>query len=278
MTPRYVTTERGIGRIEGDDVVIVDLPYPDLGAILAAEQGLEAVAGARERDREPLARTVLLAPVPAPPTIYLVGANYHSHLEETGLPVPERPIFAIIPRIALSAPGAPIALPAEAPDHVDYEGELAVVVGRVAGGVRRADAWRHIAAVTICNDVSARDVQLRNLRDIPPAKSYPSFKPLGPALVPVGSLANPDDLGIETRVNGELRQKARTTDLIFDVPAIVEHLSARHVLQPGDVILTGTPAGVGFVTKRFLIPGDVVEVTVEHVGTLRNTVEAAARR
>ena len=145
--------------------------------------------------------------------------------EEVGLRVPKVPIFGMIPPSALTGAGSDIVLPREAPDQVDYEGELVVVMARRASGIAAAEAWDHVAGVTAGNDVSARDVQLRDLRDIATAKSYPTFKPMGPALVPLADLADPDDVGLETTVNGELRQKARTGDLIFSVPALLEFLS-----------------------------------------------------
>jgi 2-keto-4-pentenoate hydratase/2-oxohepta-3-ene-1,7-dioic acid hydratase in catechol pathway len=158
---------------------------------------------------------------------------------------------------------------------VDYEGEVAIVIGREARDIDPALAWTFIAGVTAANDVSARDVQMAGLAngDYTTAKTFPSFKPLGPGLI-IGDEAR-GTLSITTTVNGELRQHADTDDLIFAVPEIVATVSKTVALRPGDVILTGSPGGVGFMKAQFLSPGDVVEVTVGSLPPLRNEVAAA---
>jgi 2-keto-4-pentenoate hydratase/2-oxohepta-3-ene-1,7-dioic acid hydratase in catechol pathway len=166
-------------------------------------------------------------------------------------------------------------LPADAPDRVDYEGEMAVVIGRAASDIDVADAWSYIAGVTAANDVTARDVQRQRLPsgDFTTAKTFPSFKPLGPGLI-TGSEAR-QTLSIRTSVNGEVRQDASTDELIFAIPDILATVSKTVALQPGDVILTWSPAGVGLMKEVFLAPGDIVEVTLGDLPPLRNPVVAA---
>jgi 2-keto-4-pentenoate hydratase/2-oxohepta-3-ene-1,7-dioic acid hydratase in catechol pathway len=234
------------------------------------------ISGAPVKERVALSDAVLLAPT-VPAQIVIVGLNYRSHVEEIGQLVPDGLIFFVSDRVGAAAAGpeSPIVLPAEAPAQVDYEGEVAVVIGREASDVDPALAWTFIAGVTAANDVSARDVQRAGLanKDYTTAKTFPSFKPLGPGLI-TGDEAH-GTLSIMTTVNGEVRQDADTDDLIFAIPEILATVSKTVVLRPGDVILTGSPAGVGFVKAQFLSPGDVVEVTVGALPPLRNEVGAA---
>lgn len=174
---------------------------------------------------------------------------------------------------SMLAPGGTIRLPAAAPGQVDFEGEVAVVVGRRATAVRAAAAWAHLAGVTACNDVSARDVQFRT-ENFGLAKSFDTFCPLGGSLVTVDEYDDPDDIGIATDVDGERRQDDRTRNLLFSIPEIVEYLSRYTTLEPGDVITTGSPAGAGIADGRYLRDGSVVEVRVEHVLPLVNRVAA----
>jgi len=184
---------------------------------------------------------------------------------------------------AVVGPGTPIVLPADAPDQVDYEGELALIVGTGGSNIAAADAWTHIAALTIVNDVSARDIQLSGMADgaitaidnVSRAKGFPTFKPLGPCLVTVDEFESPLNLQITTYVNGEVRQSARTSEMIFSVPEIVEYVSSSVHLAVGDLILTGTPGGVGLATGAYLKAGDVVEIDIEGIGRLTNPVVAS---
>jgi 2-keto-4-pentenoate hydratase/2-oxohepta-3-ene-1,7-dioic acid hydratase in catechol pathway len=178
---------------------------------------------------------------------------------------------------SLIGSGQPILLPRVAPDCVDYEGEVAVVIGRRATDVPAAEAWRYVAGLTICNDVSARDVQQgAHVAGARPntsmAKSFDTFTPCGPCVATPDEVADPEDVGISTYVDGERRQHARTRQHIWPISEMIAFLSARTTLLPGDVVSTGTPAGVGAPTKRFLRPGNVVRVEVEGVGMLENGV------
>jgi 2-keto-4-pentenoate hydratase/2-oxohepta-3-ene-1,7-dioic acid hydratase in catechol pathway len=263
-------TTLGAARREGDELVILD------GTADVVEWAMAGnAADAPERERLALSDAVLLAPT-VPAQIVLAGRNNRSHLEEIGQPAPKALVFLVSDRVeAAGGPGTPIVLPAEAPAQVDYEGEVAIVIGREAHDIDPASAWNFIAGVTAANDVSARDVQMekRPNKDYAAAKTFPSFKPLGPGLIS-GDEAR-GTLSIRTTVNGEVRQDADTDELIFGLPEIVATISKTVVLHPGDVILTGSPAGVGFVSGRFLSPGDVVEITVGALPPLRNVVAAA---
>ncbi len=264
-------TTLGPARRDGDELVVLD------GTADLLEWAMsDDVAGAPEKQRIALSDAVLLAPT-VPAQIVIVGLNYRSHIEEIGYPVPEAIMFVVSDRVdAATGPETPIVLPAEAPERVDYEGEVAIVIGREARDVDPALAWTFIAGVTAANDVTARDLQKAGLpnRDYTTAKTFPSFKPLGPGLI-TGDEAR-GTLSIRTTVNGELRQDADTDELIFAIPKIVAAVSKTLVLHPGDVILTGSPAGIGVVKARFLSPGDIVEVTVGALPPLRNEVAAAA--
>ncbi|MDQ1385833.1 MAG: hypothetical protein QOG65_3212 [Actinomycetota bacterium] len=212
------------------------------------------------------------SPLPAARVIWGVGLNYRDHAAETGRPLPEVPTLFVKSPSAVTAPGEPIVVP----PHVkqpDYEGELAVVIGRRAKDVRETDALDVIAGVTVAHDVSARDHQY-NTGQFSWSKSFDTFCPLGPEVVSLDEIDLAAGLAIETRVSGEVMQSSNTSQLVFSVPFLVAWISQGCTLEPGDMILTGTPAGVGAARTppRWLVDGDVVEITVEGVGTLSNPV------
>ena len=216
----------------------------------------------------------LLAPVPRPGKIFGIGLNYRDHAQETGNPVPEVPIVFSKAATAVIGPGAAIEVP-PASAFIDYEGELAVVIGRPAKRVSRRDALRYVAGYTVMNDVTARDYQVRSGHCI--AKSFDTFAPMGPALVTTDEIGDPGTLDLRTIVSGEEMQHSSTSNLIFDVPALIEYISAGVTLEPGDVISTGTPAGVGYrrEPRRFLQPGDTVRIEISNIGALENPVISA---
>jgi 2-keto-4-pentenoate hydratase/2-oxohepta-3-ene-1,7-dioic acid hydratase in catechol pathway len=220
----------------------------------------------------------LLSPV-APPNILGIGLNYRRHAEEMGRPLPQFPMIFVKSTNTVQNPGDPIFLPrsSNASHEVDYECELAVVIGRTAKNVPRERALDHVLGYTIANDVSARDWQFKwGGGQFCQGKGFDTFCPLGPVLVTTDEIPDPGALAIRTRVNGELRQDSSTSDLIFDVPTLIAFLSASKTLLPGTVILTGTPSGVGAALHppRFLQPGDTVSIEIEYLGTLTNPVLA----
>jgi 2-keto-4-pentenoate hydratase/2-oxohepta-3-ene-1,7-dioic acid hydratase in catechol pathway len=217
----------------------------------------------------------LLAPV-EPRVILCIGLNYRGHAKEQSVQLPERPMLFIKAPNSLSNPGDPIAIPAHLPStEVDYEGELAVVIGRDCKNVSKAHALDFVLGYTIANDVSARDWQKRfGGGQFCRGKSFDTFAPMGPVLVTKDEIPNPGELHLQTRVNGEKRQDTNTNDLIFDVPTLIEFLSGSTTLLAGSVILTGTPSGVGTYLHppKYLKAGDVVEVEIEKIGVLSNPV------
>jgi 2-keto-4-pentenoate hydratase/2-oxohepta-3-ene-1,7-dioic acid hydratase in catechol pathway len=230
-----------------------------------------------EGEGVPLGSVTLLAPIPLPKrNIFCVGKNYRDHVAEmrTGAEeAPENPIlFSKVPQTVI-APGAAIRIPTGVSEAIDYEAELAVVIGREGRGITAADAWDHIFGYTILNDVTARDLQRRHVQWLI-GKSLDSFCPMGPWIVTADAL-DATALDIALWVNGEPRQKATTDQLIFDIPTIIATLSAGITLYPGDIIATGTPAGVGagFKPPRFLKAGDVVDIEISGIGRLSNPVQ-----
>ncbi|HWS50944.1 MAG TPA: fumarylacetoacetate hydrolase family protein [Microbacterium sp.] len=215
--------------------------------------------------RVPLADAALLAPVIPRSKVVCVGKNYHDHAAEMGGVAPEEPLLFLKPNTSVIGPGDTIVRPALS-EQTEYEGELAVVIGRIAKNVTAKDALDYVLGYTIGNDVTARDLQRKD-GQWSRAKGFDTFCPLGPV---IETDFDPASATIETRVNGEVRQHAPLTDMIHSVPAIIEYASAVFTLLPGDVILTGTPAGVG----RFGA-GDTVEVEITGLGILRNSARDA---
>jgi 2,4-didehydro-3-deoxy-L-rhamnonate hydrolase len=263
---------------------VVDVAAATNGALPADPQQLyrrwDEVRALAERvtaPEAPLDAHALLAPVPFPRQVFAIGMNYAAHAAEAGVETPTfPPTFTKFPT-CLTGPDATVQLPSE---FVDWEVELVVVIGRLAYEVAIGEGWRHVAGLTVGQDLSERIVQTR-----PPApqfslgKSFPGFGPIGPWVVTPDELDDPDDLALGCAVNGEEVQKGRTSDLIFDVDALVHHLSSITPLLPGDLIFTGTPSGVGGTRTppRFLAPGDELVSTIEGIGTIHtHLVERSA--
>lgn len=234
---------------------------------------LAAVGGSRVL---PLAGTRVQAPVPRPPKVWIVGKAYHDHRIETGHEPSAEPFVALVAPTAVTGPYDVIRRPAVAPDCVNYEGELGVVIGATATAIGEDDAWDHIAGFTVCNDVSARDVQLGHLEGHPASvslgKSFDTFLPTGPALATLDEFGNASDLLLRTWVDGELCQETRTSRQIWSIPHVVSFLSHRTTLLPGDLISTGTPAGVGLARGTYLGAGSTVRVEIESIGAIENRV------
>jgi 2-keto-4-pentenoate hydratase/2-oxohepta-3-ene-1,7-dioic acid hydratase in catechol pathway len=212
-----------------------------------------------------------------PGKIICIGLNYADHAAEAGLPIPDEPICFAKWTTALIGDGEPIRLPSIT-SEVDYEAELAVVIGRTATDVAEADALDHVAGFACFNDVSARDLQRRD-GQWSRSKSFDTFAPMGP-VVPIDSVGDPQTLAIRCEINGEVLQSGTTADMIFPVARLIAFLSQSATLRPGDVIATGTPAGIGLAKRppRFLRPGDVVSVEIERIGRLTNPVAGDAVR
>ncbi len=219
----------------------------------------------------------LLAPL-VPTAIFCIGLNYRKHAAEGNVPVPERPVLFMKATTALQNPGDPIVLPRHMrSDEVDYECELAVVIGKRCKNVRREQALDYVLGYTCANDVSARDWQIKwGGSQWCRGKTFDTFAPLGPCLVLKDEIPDPAALKIRTVLNGKMMQEGSCDDFIFDVPSVIAFLSGSTTLLPGTVILTGTPHGVGFARKPpvFLQPGDTVSIEIDQIGTLTNPVVA----
>ncbi len=213
-------------------------------------------------------------PVPDPDKIVCLGLNYRDHATEAELPVPEVPVLFAKFRNALIGPQSPIALP-RISEAIDYEGELAVIIGRRCKDISAAHALEYVAGYAAFNDISARDLQIQTSQWMA-GKALDTFAPMGPGIVPASEISNPQDLWLSTWVNGERVQYAHTSEMIFSVAEAIAYISSLMTLEPGDIIATGTPSGIG--AKRtpplFLKAGDIVEVEIESIGRLRNTVIA----
>jgi 2-keto-4-pentenoate hydratase/2-oxohepta-3-ene-1,7-dioic acid hydratase in catechol pathway len=216
----------------------------------------------------------LAAPIPRPPKIICIGLNYRDHAIESNLPIPQTPtVFAKFPT-AVIGPGQPIVLPKNS-TQPDYEAEFAVVIGKRVRHVPE-ERWRDVVfGYTILNDVSARDFQMATSQWMI-GKTFDTFAPIGPAIVTADEIADPHNLGISLELSGELLQNSNTSNLIFSVPKLIAYLSSVFTLEPGDIIATGTPSGVGFARKppRYLRPGDDCRVRIEGLGELYNPVIA----
>jgi 2-keto-4-pentenoate hydratase/2-oxohepta-3-ene-1,7-dioic acid hydratase in catechol pathway len=253
-----------------------------LGLIAA---GHSALALARDAlGKAPVVTSAkILAPIPRPPkNVFCVGKNYHEHAKEfagSGFDggakdvVPPFPVVFSKPHTAIIATGEPILSHLDPTGGLDYEGELAIVIGTGGRGISKATALSHVFGYTIINDVTARHLQKRHSQWVL-GKGLDSFCPMGPAILTADEAPDPTKLRLITHVNGEKRQDALVADLIFDVPTLIEAISAAITLEPGDVIATGTPVGVGigFTPPKFLQKGDVVRIEISGIGVLENPV------
>jgi 2,4-didehydro-3-deoxy-L-rhamnonate hydrolase len=224
----------------------------------------------------PVVESALGNPVPRPHQVFAIGLNYRSHAEESGSDLPTVPaVFTKFPT-SLAGPFDDVAIVG---DTTDWEVELVAVIGRAADHVAEADAWSHVAGLTVGQDVSDRHLQFAAGSQFSLGKSRRGYGPVGPWVVTPDEFNKPDDLALGCSVNGEKMQDARTTDLVFNVPQLVVELSAILPLLPGDIIFTGTPAGVGIVRKPpvFLKPGDALESWIEGVGSIRNRIVTGDR-
>jgi 2-keto-4-pentenoate hydratase/2-oxohepta-3-ene-1,7-dioic acid hydratase in catechol pathway len=215
---------------------------------------------------------MLAAPIARPPKIICIGLNYRDHAEESKMAIPETPTVFSKYATSVIGPKSPIVLPKNS-TKPDYEGELAVVIGKGGRYIAESDWRSHVFGYTVVNDVSARDFQMATSQWMI-GKTFDTFCPIGPAIVTADEIEDPHTLRITTVINGETLQDSNTSNLIFNVPKLIAYLSSVFTLEPGDIISTGTPAGVGFARTppRWLRPGDEVAITVQGVGTLINPV------
>ena len=229
----------------------------------------------------------LLVPIPSPSKLMFLAGNYSSHIEEGGERSAERAetfpyVFMKPPLTTLTNPGDPVKIPAVSPDHIDWELELGVIIGKRCKNVSEAEALSYVAGYTVVNDISDREFHPNSNRaerekdsffDWQHGKWHDTFCPLGPCVLSADAQPNPQTLKLTLKVNGETQQDASTGDMIFPVAAVVEFISSFVTLEPGDIISTGTPSGVGSAKGIFLKNGDVLEAQIENIGVLRNPVE-----
>lgn len=249
---------------------------PDLGPAQISPEGLARLAGVRVDSLPQVEGQPRLGPpVAGIGQIHAIGLNYRQHAHESGMAIPEEPILFTKATSSLSGPNDDIIIP-RGSESVDWEAELGVVIGRAAYQIAEAEALKHVAGYLTVNDVSERDFQTRRGGQWVKGKSAPSFGPLGPWLVTKDEIPDPQALFVKLSVNGESRQDGHTSDMIFPVARLISYVSGFLRLMPGDVLITGTPAGVGMGMKPpvYLKPGDVVTVEVQGLGTQTQRVRA----
>ena len=272
--------KEAVGVLSVDGSVVRPLPFADMNTLIEAPREQLLAAAEAAKDALPLSAVTLLAPIPRPrQDIICLGMNYRDHLTEAAhydsAFAKERPVTVYFSKRVSQAvaPEGFIERHADLTNRLDYENELAVIIGKSAKNVKAADAADYIFGYTIVNDVSAREVQTSH-KQFYFGKSLDGFTPMGPCITTADEIAFPPALTLTTLVNGELRQNSNTSLLLNSIAEIIEELSSGMTLLPGTIIATGTPAGVGmgFETPKFLASGDVVACTIEGIGTLRNTV------
>ena len=280
----------GIGVLDDAGAIVdlaanPDLPKTMVEFVALGESGLsaaQAVLDAAGTSRVDDAR--LAAPIRPRNNIMAIGKNYHAHAKEfaeSGFDdsqvtvIPEHPIVFTKALSSIIAPGDAVSLSSDPSGTTDYEGELGVIIGTGGTKITKADAWDHVYGYTVINDVTARSIQKQHIQFFI-GKSGATFCPMGPAIVTIDEVPDVTTCWLRTTVNGELRQEQQIADLIFDIPTLIEAISASVLIEPGDVIATGTPAGVGigFHPPRFLQPGDSIEVSIDQIGTITNPVVA----
>ena len=272
--------KEAVGVLSVDGSVVRPLPFADMNTLIEAPREQLLAAAEAAKDALPLSAVTLLAPIPRPrQDIICLGMNYRDHLTEAAnydsAFAKERPVTVYFSKRVSQAvaPEGFIERHADLTNRLDYENELAVIIGKSAKNVKAADAADYIFGYTIVNDVSAREVQTSH-KQFYFGKGLDGFTPMGPCITTADEIAFPPALTLTTRVNGELRQNSNTELLLNSIAEIIQELSSGMTLLPGTIIATGTPAGVGmgFDPPKFLKPGDVVECSIEGIGTLRNTV------
>lgn len=285
----HAAAGRGITLPQSDN--LLDFLPPN-GTAQAAAQELSAWAAEHpeslQEQRQPLAKVQLLVPIPRPNKLFLLAGNYAEHIAEGGGLAAEREqtfpyVFMKPPTTTLTNPGAAVRIPSISPDAIDWELELGVIIGSQCKGVSAAEALRHVAGYTVINDISNRRFRPNPQRtkrekdsffDWLHGKWFDSFCPCGPCVLSAADLPDPQGLRLELKLNGQTQQDASTGQMIFSVAQLIEFISSMVTLEPGDIISTGTPAGVGAAKGLFLKPGDVLEASIESIGKLTSPVVA----
>jgi 2-keto-4-pentenoate hydratase/2-oxohepta-3-ene-1,7-dioic acid hydratase in catechol pathway len=271
---QVVTTGSGIGRVEGGAIALLDTPFPHAGAVIEQAGSLEALASCAVRERIALEGAQLRSPLGRPRAVWGVGLNYRSKAERAGRAVPSSPILYLGAPSAVVASNTAVTIPVEQTREMDYEGEIAVVIGRRFYRAAIEDVWPCIAGITAANDMTARDVMRRTSAPTL-AKSFPGFNPLGASVCTLDEFADRDRISIRTWVNRELQQDDSSAGMIFPIPDLLARISWFAALEPGDIVLTGTPAGTGQDRQCFLAAGDEIRIEVGPVMPLVTTVAAA---
>ncbi|XP_064630743.1 fumarylacetoacetate hydrolase domain-containing protein 2-like [Lineus longissimus] len=267
----------------GGDVVNLVASDPSLpnnmrefleGGVETMDKAERAVSSASEKTVVKRTDLKLLPPITNPEKIFIIGMNYAGHCEEQNVKQPREPIVSGKFANAIAGPFDDIIYNDET-EEMDWEVELGIVIGKAGKNIKESDAMDHVVGYTVCNDVSAREWQMkRNGRQWLLSKTFDTYCPLGPAIVTKESLSDPHNLGLRCRVNGVTKQDSNTSDLIFKTPRLLAHISKFLTLKPGDIILTGTPSGVGFTRDppEFLKRGDIFETEIDEIGTLINKI------
>jgi 2-keto-4-pentenoate hydratase/2-oxohepta-3-ene-1,7-dioic acid hydratase in catechol pathway len=275
-----------IGALHDDTLVVLDALAPDMLTLIdSGADGLARARAALERaaTTRPLNSVRLLAPIPRPrQNVICLGMNYRAHAIESDRArgrepkLPEHPVFFTKAVSSVCGPDDDIPLDPRVTQQLDYEVELAFIIGRPGKNILRSEALSYVFGYTIVNDISARDLQMRHQQFFK-GKSLDRACPMGPWIVTADEIPDPSRLGLRLRLNGETRQDSDTSDMIFDIPAIIEALSLGMSLEPGTIVATGTPSGVGLgrTPPEYMRPGDVMEAEVDHIGVLRNRIVAA---
>ena len=270
----FMVTRWGIGRADGDNVQVLDVPFPDLRSVLVEHSSydwLSTAPVARTLSREETLAGGLSAPLGRGGAVWGVGLNYHSKVVVTGRAIPTEPILFSAAAGAISGPDADIDYPEGCTNELDYEAEIAAVVSRRMYRVDSRDAWKYVAAYTGASDMTARDVMRQTATPVL-AKSFAGCKPIGASLRTVHAAEDLDNIRVRSFVNGELRQEDTSAGMVWSITELLSRLSWFVPLQPGDVFLSGTPSGTGQDRKDFLRIGDVIEVHVDGVEPLRNSI------
>ena len=274
----YMMTRWGVGRADGDTVQVLDVPFPDLRSVLIEHGTYDALSKApvaRTLSRTEVLAAGLRTPLGRGTAVWGVGLNYHSKVVVTGRAIPTEPVLFAAAGGSISGPGALIGYPEGCTNELDYEAEIAVVISRRMYRVDPHDAWKYAAGYTGASDMTARDVMRQTATPVL-AKSFDGCKPIGASVRAVHAAEDLEDIRVRSFVNGELRQEDTCAGMVWGITELLSRLSWFAPLEPGDVFLSGTPSGTGQDRQKFLQVGDVVEVHVDGVEPLRNSIVSLA--